>query len=38
MKKLLILLMIIAAPVWAAEPFTPAQETYQRDDPRNVGV
>ncbi len=26
MKKLLILLMIIAAPVWAAEPFTPAQE------------
>lgn len=26
MKKLLILLMIIAAPAWAAEPFTPAQE------------
>ncbi len=26
MKKLLILLMVIAAPVWAAEPFTPAQE------------
>ncbi|MEL5377345.1 DsbA family protein [Serratia ureilytica] len=26
MKKLLILLMIIAAPVWAAEPFTSAQE------------
>lgn len=26
MKKLLILLMIIAAPVWAVEPFTPAQE------------
>lgn len=25
-EKLLILLMIIAAPVWAAEPFTPAQE------------
>ena len=26
MKKLLILLMIIAAPVWAAGAFTPAQE------------
>ncbi|WP_148874646.1 DsbA family protein [Serratia marcescens] len=26
MKKLLILLMIIAAPAWATEPFTPAQE------------
>ena len=33
MKKLLILLMIIAAPVWAAEPFTPAHEALGLGSP-----